>query len=36
VAHKINNSLASIVGNAYLAGLSEGLPSATTESRPGS
>ncbi len=32
VAHKINNSLASIVGNAYLAGLSEGLPSATTES----
>jgi len=32
VAHKINNALASIVGNAYLAGLAEDLPKATTES----
>ena len=32
VAHKINNSLASIVGNAYLAGLPEGFPEESAES----
>ncbi len=32
VAHKVNNSLASIVGNAYLAGLPSGVPAETVES----
>ncbi|MGE3073492.1 MAG: PAS domain S-box protein [Dehalococcoidia bacterium] len=32
VAHKINNSLSTILGNAYLAGLPKGLPIDTTES----
>lgn len=32
VAHKVNNSLASIVGNAYLAGLPAGVPEETVDS----
>ncbi len=32
VAHKVNNSLATIVGNAYLAGLPSGVPTETVDS----